>query len=117
MKHIWNLTTKDFVKKFHAYCRTSLRYVVYPIRYYYGIEPAQLAFLINGIESTKAQGGAVVEIGVSSGRTSVFLLEHLRASQKSPRPVVLIDTFDGFVESSIAHEDVIRPTVSHWQLA
>ncbi len=103
MKHFWNLTVKDFVEKLHAYCRTSLRYVVYPLRYYYGIEPAQLAFLINGIESTKAQGGAIVEIGILRGHTSVFLLEHLRASQ-SPRPVVLIDTFEGFVESSIAHE-------------
>ena len=106
MKSIWNPTTKDLVKKYVAYRIPPIRDLVFP-RYRYGIDPAQLAFLVNGIESTKETGGAVLEIGVSWGHTSVFLLEHLRSTQ-SQQPVVLIDTFEGFVESSMRYEVVHR---------
>lgn len=89
--------------------KEAVKYVVYrtPVvgramspGYPYKINPGQLATMVELIESSRAAGGAVVEIGVAQGDTSVFLLQHLR-SVGDDRELLLFDTFSGFTESSI----------------
>lgn len=71
--------------------------------YPYKINPGQLAAMVELIESTRASGAAVAEIGVAQGDTSVFLLEHLK-SVGDTRELLLFDTFSGFTEESISFE-------------
>lgn len=89
--------------------KEAVKYVVYrsPVvgramapGYPYKINPGQLAVMVDLIESSRAAGGAVIEIGVAQGDTSVFLLQHLH-SVGDDRPLLLFDTFSGFTESSI----------------
>jgi len=92
--------------------RESVKYLVYrsPVigklmspDYPYKVSPGQLAAMVDLIESSRAAGGAVIEIGVAQGDTSVFLLEHL-ASVGDERPLLLFDTFSGFTPSSVEVE-------------
>lgn len=72
--------------------------------YRYNLEPAQLAWLCHALDATAGAGeGAVVEVGVARGLTTVFLLEHMRRSGDR-RPYYCIDTFTGFVPEEIAFE-------------
>jgi predicted O-methyltransferase YrrM len=71
--------------------------------YPYKLEPAQLAAMVAFIDATRAQGAAIVEIGVAQGATSVFLLEHLKFTGDT-RPLLLFDTFRGFTAESIRFE-------------
>lgn len=72
-------------------------------RYEYNVEPSQLAFLVNAIDQTKHLNGCIVEIGVARGMTTVFLNEHLSATN-DPRRYLCIDTFSGFTDDDIAFE-------------
>jgi hypothetical protein len=92
--------------------RETLKYVVYraPVlhramspKYPYKVDPGELCALIEFVDATREVGGAVVEIGVAQGDTSVFLLEHLR-TMSDEREVLLFDTFEGFTEESIEVE-------------
>ena len=83
-------------------------------RHRFNLEPAQLACLINAIEATEKRGGTICEIGVAMGRTSVFLLEHMRSSNDG-RKVFFIDTFSGFTSEAIEHE-VERRGKKRWQI-
>jgi O-methyltransferase len=89
------------IAKYVAY-RTPLMRLLGP-RYPYKITPGELAFLCDAISNTKEVGGAILEIGVAKGDTSVFLLEHLRTTG-DPRGLFLIDTFSGFTPESVEHE-------------
>lgn len=89
--------------------RETVKYVVYrsPVvgramapHYPYKIDPGQLAAMVELIESSRAAGGAVIEIGVAQGNTSVFLMEHLR-NMDDGRDLLLFDTFSGFTDASI----------------
>ena len=71
--------------------------------YRYWVDPGELAAMVGLIDATRATDGAVVEIGVARGDTSVFLLEHLRTTG-DPRTLVLVDTFEGFTPESIDYE-------------
>jgi O-methyltransferase len=82
--------------------RTPVRRLFDP-RYPYYVNPAELAFLCDAISATKLTGGAILEIGVAKGETSIFLMEHLRTTQDG-RPLYLIDTFCGFTAESIDYE-------------
>jgi len=75
--------------------------------YKYKINPGQIAALINLINDTRDSGGAIVEIGVAQGDTSVFILEHMRTTGDS-RQVFLFDTFEGFTSESIEYEINLR---------
>ncbi|MDE2886722.1 MAG: class I SAM-dependent methyltransferase [Gemmatimonadota bacterium] len=75
--------------------------------YRYWVDPGELSAMVGLIDATRGAGGAVVEIGVARGETSVFLLEHLRTTG-DPRSLVLVDTFSGFTPESIDHEVVNR---------
>lgn len=88
--------------KYYAYRLPFVTEAMSP-KYPYKINPGQLAALVGLVESSRAYGGAVCEIGVAQGDTSTFLLEHLR-SVGDPRPLYLFDTFAGFTEDSIAVE-------------
>ena len=97
-----NPNLRAFIKKNLAVHIPVLSGLVLP-RHRFALDPIELASLVGLIEATKGSGGAVVEIGVEWGHTSVFLLEHLRSTE-NPAKVVLIDTFDGFTEDSITYE-------------
>src|ERR1700730_10078460 len=67
-------------------------------RYYYNIEPAQLAWLCEAIAASKSHAtfkqpvqGCVVEVGVARGMTTVFLLEHMKKIGDT-RTYVCMDT-------------------------
>ena len=89
-----------------AYRTPFLRTAMFP-EYRYWVDPGELAAMIELIDATKGGDGALVEIGVARGDTSVFLLEHLRTTG-DPRTLVLIDTFAGFTQESVAHEVASR---------
>jgi hypothetical protein len=63
--------------------------------------------MIYFIENTKATDTRICEIGLAKGDTSVFLLEHLRTTQDE-RTLLLVDTFQGFTQSSLEHEVTYR---------
>lgn len=92
--------------KWAAYRLPLIRRLMAP-RYPYKINPAQLSAMVELIESTRVQNGAVAEIGVAQGDTSVFLLEHLATAQ-DPRPLWLFDTFAGFTTDSVDYETSVR---------
>ena len=79
-----------------------LRNVMLP-EYRYWVDPGELSAMVGLIDATRGTGGAIVEIGVARGDTSVFLLEHLRTTG-DPRTLVLVDTFNGFTPESIDYE-------------
>lgn len=87
----------------YAVYRSALGDRIMAPSYPYKINPGQLATMINLIESSRAGGGAVIEIGVAQGDTSVFLLEHLKTVEDE-RELLLFDTFSGFTEESIEVE-------------
>ncbi len=57
--------------KFVTYRTPVLNRLVMPK--YAGKIPGQLTALVNSISRTREEGGAIVEIGVAKGDTSVFL--------------------------------------------
>lgn len=75
--------------------------------YPYKINPGQLGAMLSLIDATRDAGGAVIEIGVAQGDSSVFFLEHLLTTG-DPRPLWLFDTFAGFTPASIQHETSAR---------
>ena len=58
--------------------------------------------MVELIDATRGRG-AVVEIGVGRGDTSVFILQHLRTTA-DPRKVVFVDTFSGFTREDLDYE-------------
>jgi predicted O-methyltransferase YrrM len=81
----------------------------------FGMQPAQLAWLVNKMDDTRRENkkpGAIVEVGVGLGMTTVFLLEHMNLSQDT-RPYYCIDTFGGFLEKDIAFEEKQRGKQRH----
>lgn len=85
-----------------VYRLPGLRNVMLP-EYRYWVDPGELSAMIGLIDATRDTGGAIVEIGVARGDTSVFLLEHLRTTG-DPRNLVLVDTFAGFTPTSVDYE-------------
>ena len=106
---VLNPNLKRFVFKYFAGRVPIIRDLVLP-KHRFGVDPIQLAALVNLIDATRESGGAVCEIGIGMGHTSVFLLEHMR-STANPAKVVLVDTFEGFTESSISYEVTHRGKV------
>ena len=88
---------------------TWLAYRVEPLRrlmdrpYPYWLTPGELSYLVHAIDATREAGTSILEIGVGRGRTSAFLLEHLRRTG-DPRSLVCIDTFSGFTNDSVEFE-------------
>lgn len=76
-------------------------------RYPYWVDPGTLAEMVRLIDEPRTTEGAIVEVGVARGITSVFLLEHLR-TVGDLRPLVMIDTFSGFTAKDIRHETAHR---------
>jgi O-methyltransferase len=80
--------------------RTPLLQRLMAPKYPYKVDPGELSAMIGLIESSRAAGGAIAEVGVAKGDTSLFLLEHLK-SVGDPRTLMLFDTFAGFTQDSI----------------
>lgn len=79
-----------------------LRNSMFPA-YRYWVDPGELSAMVGLIDATRGAGGAIVEIGVARGETSVFILEHLRTTGDA-RTLVLVDTFSGFTPESVDYE-------------
>ena len=88
--------------KYIVYRTPVIKRIMWP-KYRYGIHPGQLAAMVQLMENTKGEPGCIIEIGVAVGKTSVFLLEHLKTTEDS-RPVLFFDTFCGFTPKSVALE-------------
>jgi hypothetical protein len=76
-------------------------------RYDYNIEPIQLATLVMELERLRNTRGAIVEIGVSRGLTTRFLVEHILKQGLNER-LYAIDTFASFVDSDLEYEVNVR---------
>lgn len=92
--------------KWGMYRLPVLRRLMAP-SYPYKINPGQLAAMVGLIDATRSSGGAVAEIGVAQGDSSVFFLEHM-ATTGDARLLWLFDTFEGFTRSSVEHEVKVR---------
>lgn len=89
-----------------AFRTPGLRRLAAP-SYGFGLEPAQLAWLVGALEETRELSGAVVEIGVARGMTTVFMNEAL-TRMSDPRTYVCVDTFAGFTNRDVRHEQTQR---------
>ena len=99
----------EFAKRV-AYRSKWLNFLSRPRFPLFGMQPAQLAWLVNKIDDTRRENktpGAIVEVGVGLGMTTVFLLEHMKLNNDT-RPYYCIDTFGGFLEKDIAFEEKHR---------
>lgn len=96
----------ESIAKRIAYRTPGLRRLATP-SYSFGLEPTELAWLIDGLEQTKDIGGAAVEIGVARGMTTVFLNEAL-SNMLDPRSYICIDTFSGFTKRDVNYERAHR---------
>lgn len=67
---------------------------------------SQLNFILETISSIK-NDGAIVEIGVGGGSTSVVINNYL-SNQKIKKPFFAIDTFYGFTKEDILYENNVR---------
>jgi hypothetical protein len=88
--------------KYGVYRTPLLQRLMAP-SYPYKISPGQLSAILEFINATRDTDGAVVEIGVAQGDTSVFILEHLKTTG-DPRKAYFFDTFEGFTRESVNHE-------------
>jgi O-methyltransferase len=103
------------VQNFSTVVRTAIRDVVFatPLgkhflpRYEYNFTPAQLGFLCESVSGIRDVPGAIVEIGCSAGRTTVFLNAHMDAIGLE-KPFVCIDTFSGFTTEDVSLERTER---------
>jgi len=75
--------------------------------YQYGLDPIQLAFLVDAISERASTKGCIVEIGVARGMTTCFLAEHL-VRQGIQKHYHAIDTFASFTSEDIDYEVVKR---------
>jgi hypothetical protein len=74
-------------------------------QYRYAFSPAQLWTLCDEAEKAlTAAGGAVAEIGVAAGETTVYLVKHLRAAAVPLPRYIALDTFEGFTDQDIETE-------------
>jgi hypothetical protein len=91
---------KELLKKL-VYRHTQIARPNYP----YGIEPIQIAAIINEIERLKEIQGNIVEIGVARGMTTRLICEHL-INQKihSKQTLYALDTFSSFTERDLQFE-------------
>jgi len=82
--------------------RTPLRRYFFPY-FGYNMTAAQLCLLCHWLEKTRDVPGSVVEVGCSTGMTTVFLNKYMDA-QGIEKEYLAVDTFSGFVEEDIGHE-------------
>jgi hypothetical protein len=95
-------SVKEIAKRI-AYRHTRLGAPSYP----FGIEPILLSCILQHMEKIQDSTVSIVEAGVARGMTTRFLLEHMRISELKNK-YFAIDTFSGFVESQIVHEQEHR---------
>jgi len=93
------------LKAKEAACATGSRRVQARLlpHYPYNFEPHQLIFLCQCLEHVRDIPGAIVELGCSAGKTSIFLNRFMNATGIQ-KPYFCIDTFSGFTESDMSYE-------------
>ena len=77
------------------------RFVFY--RFAYNMTAAQLVLLCEQLSLVRAVPGAVLEVGCSTGMTTVFLNKFMEA-EGIEKPYFALDTFSGFVEEDVRYE-------------
>ena len=75
--------------------------------YKYNVEPAQLAEIINSLDSLSNVDGNICEIGVARGMTTRFICEHL-VNTNFQGKYYCIDTFDSFTNEDVKFEIKFR---------
>lgn len=81
---------------------TPLRRHFFP-HFAYNMTASQLVLLCAHLDRARAVPGAVLEVGCSSGMTTVFLNKFMDA-ERIDKEYVAIDTFAGFVQEDVRHE-------------
>jgi O-methyltransferase len=94
---IVNGLTKRITPKLYE----DIQYAKYD--YLYCFTVPQLLFLCRCIEQVKEVKGAIAEVGVYEGRTTVFINKYMDA-EKIDKKYYAIDTFSGFVQKDIEYE-------------
>jgi hypothetical protein len=97
-----DLQTRVIIRVKDMLVRSRLRRRFLP-RYVYNFDAAQLVYLCQALEQTRNIPGAVVEIGVAGGETTLFLNNYLDA-RNITKEYLAVDTFDGFMNSDIELE-------------
>lgn len=97
-----DLRTRAIVALKEALVRSRWQRRVLP-RYAYNFNAAQLCFLCDCLERTREVAGAVVEVGVAGGETTLFLNSYLDA-RGIDKAYLAIDTFGGFTPQDVAVE-------------
>ncbi len=92
---------KEFAKRI-AFRNRFLGWLSRP-RYGYNLKPGQLAALVDALDKTRHLSGAVVEIGVARGMTTIFLKRHMKETDDMRR-FICVDTFSGFIREDVAYE-------------
>ncbi len=87
-----------------ALIRTKLGRRANLAQYRYSFSPAQLWALCDAAASTSRLGGALMEVGVAAGDTTVFLNRHLASLGVPLPPYYCLDTFEGFSPKDIEVE-------------
>lgn len=82
--------------------RTPLRRYFFPY-FRYDMTAAQLCLLCHWLEQTRDVPGCVMEVGCSTGMTTVFLNKYMDA-QGIEKDYFAVDTFSGFVHEDIQYE-------------
>lgn len=80
-------------------------------RYSYYFHAAQLCFLCEALARTRNVAGCVLEVGVASGETTLFLNNYLDAV-KIDKEYVALDTFAGFVRADVDFEVTQRGKIA-----
>ncbi|HEV7956293.1 MAG TPA: TylF/MycF/NovP-related O-methyltransferase [Marisediminicola sp.] len=96
---------REFLKRI-AFRNEALAFLSAP-SYQYNLEVAQLVFLVQELDRTTAMTGAIAEVGVARGLTTVFLTRHLDEIGDQRRYLAL-DTFSGFTAADVDHEVAAR---------
>lgn len=96
-----NPKLRKFLKEvlFH----TPLRPYLFPRQAVFNFNAAQLCFLCQCVEQTRAVPGAIAEVGCASGATTVFLNNYMDA-RGIEKPYYAVDTFAGFVADDVDYE-------------
>jgi O-methyltransferase len=85
-----------------AYRMPFLNWLSRP-RYSYNLSPAQLALLVDAIDRTSHLSGAILEVGVARGLSTIFLKTHM-AELGDCRQYICVDTFSGFTDEDVDFE-------------
>lgn len=72
-------------------------------RYPFGLDTRQIHAIVESLEATSQMRGAICELGVASGATSIFIAKWMSETSCEDR-FYCIDTFESFTEEDLKYE-------------